>query len=117
MKAKLVAFGRLEIDGQRYEDDVVIEAGRISKRSKKLSKPYRDRYGHTPLSAEEPIPWGGARLIVGTGMYGRLPIMKEVYEQAARRGVEIVTVPTEEACRLLGEMDNESIYAVLHITC
>jgi hypothetical protein len=34
MKAELVEFGRLEIEGERYNKDVVIEGGRIRKRDK-----------------------------------------------------------------------------------
>lgn len=117
MKAKLLEFGAIEIDGQRFEDDVVIERGKVRKRKKKLSKPYRDQYGHTPLSAAEAIPWGGQRLIIGTGFYGALPIMPEVYAEAERRGVEIMAVPTEEACRLLKETEDKRIYAILHVTC
>ena len=39
----------------------------MRKRKKKPSKPYRDEFGHTPLSADEELPWGGGRLIIGTG--------------------------------------------------
>ena len=56
MKAKLISFGILDIDGKRFERDVVIDRGRIARRDKKASKPLRDRYGHTPLSLLEPIP-------------------------------------------------------------
>ncbi len=117
MKAQWVTFGELKIEGQPYNYDVIIQAGRVSKRGKKASEPYRNRYGHTPLSIEEPIPWGGKRLIIGTGAYGRLPIMPEVYEEAHRRGVEIVAVPTPEACKLLHDVDREEVYAILHVTC
>lgn len=117
MRAELVAFGEIEIEGERYSHDVVIEAGRVRKRSKEASKAYSDQYGHTPLSAEEAIPWAGGRLIVGTGAYGSLPIMPQVHEEAARRGVEIVAVPTKEACKLLGNMEADQVNAILHVTC
>lgn len=117
MKARLIGFGEIEIEGRRYDYDVVIEAGEVRKRKKKPSKAYRAQFGHTPLSAAEAIPWGGERLIVGTGMYGSLPVMDEVYEEAGRRGVEVVAVKTKEACRLLDEMDAEEVNAILHITC
>ncbi len=117
MKAKLVRFGEIEVNGQRYDYDLVIEGGKISKRQKKASKVYRDRYGHTPLSAEEPIPWGGERIIIGTGFYGSLPIMPEVYEEAERRGVEVVAVKTEKACRMLRDLKDREVYAILHVTC
>jgi hypothetical protein len=117
MKARLLGFGDLEVDGKRYEADVVIERGQIRRRHKKPSKPYRDRFGHTPLSAEESIPWGGSRLVVGTGADGLLPIMTEVYEEATRRNVEIVALPTEAACRLIADLEPGDVNAVLHVTC
>jgi hypothetical protein len=117
VKARLRGFGLLELDGMRYEDDVVIDRGAVRKRRKKPSKPYRDRYGHTPLSADEEIPWSGRRLIVGTGADGALPIMPEVEEEARRRGVRLTAIPTAEACRLIEELDRRDVCAVLHVTC
>ena len=117
MKARWIAFGEVEVEGKRYTRDIVIDAGRVSKRVKKASKAYRDRFGHTPLSVKEDIPWGGTRLIVGTGQSGSLPIMPEVWEEAERRGIEIVEAPTEEALRLLGDLEVKSVFAVVHVTC
>ena len=117
MKANLVAFGAIEIAGQRYHHDVVISGGKIHKRAKKASKVYRAAYGHTPLSLAENLPWGGRHLIVGTGMYGRLPVLPEVSQEAERRKVELVVVPTETACRLLADQKDKNVYAVLHVTC
>ena len=117
MQARLVSFGLIEVDGTRFEHDVVIDRGRISKRRKKASKPFRDRYGHTPLSLLEPIPWDCRRLIVGTGADGALPIVPDVLDEARRRGVEILAMPTEEACALLGDADPASTNAILHVTC
>jgi hypothetical protein len=117
MNARWIEFGEIEIDGRRYTDDVVIDAGRVERRHKKPSKAYRDRYGHTPLSVEEEIPWGGKRLIVGTGANGSLPIMPEVRAEAERRGVELVAVPTEQALRMLSKGEAKEARAVLHVTC
>jgi hypothetical protein len=86
MKAQLVKFGAIEVKGRRYEHDVVIDRGEVRKRIKKPSKPHRAGYGHTPLSADEEIPWGGRQLIIGTGAYGSLPIMPEVGKKASHRG-------------------------------
>jgi hypothetical protein len=110
-------FGEIVVGGTRYDHDVVLEAGRVRKRSKKPSKPYRSRYGHTPLSPDEDIPWHGDRLIVGTGASGRLPIMDGVVEEASRRGIDLVSVPTAEACDLLRSVDPTDAYAILHVTC
>jgi hypothetical protein len=117
MKASVLRFGAIEIDGERFERDVVVEHGRVGKRHKKASRPLRDRYGHTPLSLLEPIPWDGRRLIVGTGVDGALPIEPDVVAEAGRRGVELIAVPTAEACALLADADLATTNAILHVTC
>jgi len=116
MHATLVSFGRLEIDGHQFDHDVVIEAGTVRKRKKGPSKPLRGRFGHTPLSTEEAIPWSGDRLLIGTGASGALPIAPEVFDEARRRGVEIVAVPTAEACELITAAE-APLTAILHVTC
>jgi len=117
MDARLIGFGEVEIDGYRYRHDVVIDHGRVSKRRKKASRPFRDAYGHTPLTLAEGIPWPSRRLIVGTGADGALPIAPEVVDEARRRGVELVALPTAEACRRLATEDVGSLTAILHVTC
>ena len=92
-------------------------ANRSGKRRKGPSKVYRERYGHTPLSADEAIPWSVARLVIGTGASGQLPVMDEVYAEAGRRGIEIVAVPTREACGLLMREGDPATAAILHVTC
>ncbi len=117
MKAKLVAFGELQIEGERYTCDVVIEGGRIRRRRKGPSKPLRDQFGHTPLSVAEDIPWGGQRLIVGTGADGMLPMTPQVLDEAQRRGIAVDALPTRDACRLLADLKPRDVYAILHVTC
>jgi hypothetical protein len=117
MDVRLRGFGSIEVEGQAYEHDVVIDRGIVRRRSKKPSKPYRDKFGHTPLSADEEIPWGGPRLIIATGAHGSLPIMPEVVEEATRRNTDLVAVPTEQACRLISGLKPGEVRAVLHVTC
>ena len=110
------SFGEIVIDGISYDHDVLIDRGTISKRHKKKSKQHRSQFGHTPLSADETLPWSCRRLVVGTGAAGSLPIMDEVRREADRRGVELVALPTEAAIDLLGESSGDT-NAVLHVTC
>jgi hypothetical protein len=117
MDVRFLRFGSIEVEGRAYEHDIVIDRGVVRKRSKKPSKPYRDTFGHTPLSAGEELPWGGPRLIIGTGAHGSLPIMPEVVAEAARRNIDLVTVPTEQACRLIASLNRREVRAVLHVTC
>ena len=117
MEVRFLGFGVIEVEGRRYEHDIVIDRGVVRKRSKKPSKPYRDRFGHTPLSVAEWIPWGRPRLVVGTGAHGAMPVMSEVRDEASRRHINVVTAPTEQACRLISGLTSREVRAVLHVTC
>ena len=110
------AFGSIEVDGTTYEHDLVIDRGDIRKRKKGPSKALRARYGHTPLSLGEDIPWTCERLVIGSGAAGSLPVVDEVAEEAARRGVDLVVLPTSEAIVELERAPHDT-NAILHVTC
>ncbi|HLQ60447.1 MAG TPA: MTH938/NDUFAF3 family protein [Candidatus Acidoferrales bacterium] len=116
MRFEDFSFGHLQIDGVAYEQDVVIDRGEVRLRKKKPSKRYRADYGHTPLSIDEKIPWKCRRLVIGTGAEGGLPVMPEVLEEAERRGVRVLALPTADALSVLARRSRE-VNAVLHITC
>src|SRR6476620_4397123 len=103
MRIGRFTFGSIQINGQSYEHDVVIEGGEVRKRKKKPSKSFRVSSGHTPLSIAEDIPWNCRRLVVGTGANGALPIMEDVRREAQARQVELLVLPTTEAIRVLAE--------------
>ncbi len=110
------SFGSLEIDGSTYEHDVVIDHGEIRKRKKKPSKKFRDDFGHTPLSIEEEIPWKCRQLVIGTGAYGRLPVMEEVRCEAERYKIKLLVLPTTGAIEVLKQNPKDT-NAILHVTC
>lgn len=116
MKIEAYSFGSIRIDGTTYEHDVVIDRGSISKRKKKPSKTFRHEFGHTPLSLKEQIPWNCKTLIVGTGAFGSLPVMKDVEREARERHVKLVALPTPDAVERFNEA-TQSTNAVLHVTC
>ena len=109
-------FGAVDVDGMTYEHDLVIDRGEIRRRKKTASKKFRDMFGHTPLSVEENIPWKCRRLVIGTGAYGRLPVMDDVRREAKGRGVELVVLPTAEAIKVLRKHPKKT-NAVIHVTC
>jgi hypothetical protein len=110
------SFGSIRVDGVTYDHDLIIDRGKIRKRKKAASRKFRGKYGHTPLSIAEDIPWRCRRLVVGTGADGALPVMQQVRDEARRRKVELVVLPTAEAIGTLakGRADTN---AILHLTC
>ncbi len=116
MRFEHFSFGSIRIDAITHEHDVVIDRGEVRKRKKKPSKRFRNVFGHTPISIEENIPWKCHRLVVGTGAYGALPVMKEVIIEAKDRNIELLILPTLQAIEAL-KQDSDETNAILHVTC
>ncbi len=110
------SFGSVRVDGVTYDHDLIIDRGKVRKRKKAASRKFRDTYGHTPLSAAEDIPWRCRRLVIGTGADGALPVMQEVRDEARRREVDLVVLPTAQAINELAKA-TANTNAILHLTC
>jgi hypothetical protein len=54
--------------------------------------------------------------VIGTGADGRLPVMKDVHDQARRRKVNLVILPTAQAIGVLSQTTKDT-NAILHLTC
>ena len=116
MRFDAYTFGSITIDGERYEHDVIVDREIVRKRKKGPSKALRNTYGHTPLSLAEDLPWDCRRLVIGTGASGSLPVLTEIEDEARRRHVDLVILPTVTAIDVLNRgMDGTN--AVLHLTC
>src|SRR6266851_2050525 len=117
MRFGKLSFGSIKIGRVTYKHDVVIDRGDIVERKKKRSQRFRQKFGHTPLSLQEKIPWKCKTLVVGTGNYEGLPIMKEVKREAKRRNVKLVVLPTRRAIKVLSKKNPDLTNAILHVTC
>ncbi len=116
MRVSDYSFGSVRIDSVTYDHDLIIDRGKIRKRNKAASRRFRGQYGHTPLSAAEDIPWRCRRLVIGTGADGALPVLQEVRDEARRRKVDLIVLPTAEA---IGVLTGAAAHtnAILHLTC
>jgi hypothetical protein len=110
------SFGSIRVDGMTYDHDLIIDRGKIRKRNKAASRKFRGASGHTPLSVAEDIPWRCRRLVVGTGADGALPVLQQVRDEARRRKVDLVVLPTAEAIGVLARAAPDT-NAILHLTC
>src|SRR5205085_11084375 len=58
---------------------------------------------------------GNASGSIGTGAYGRLPVMEEVKREAERRKIALLIAPTSKAIQLIEK--DPAANAILHVTC
>ncbi|KPK77922.1 MAG: hypothetical protein AMJ79_01640 [Phycisphaerae bacterium SM23_30] len=107
-------FGWIVIDGQRYKNDVIIAGGRV------IPNWWRQE-GHllAPEDLDAVIQAGPNKLIVGTGMYGRMTIPEATNRFLSDRGIVLETGDTKTAGKKYNESAaaGENVAAVLHLTC
>jgi hypothetical protein len=54
--------------------------------------------------------------VIGTGVDGMLPVTDGLVQEAKRRGIELLMVPTVTALKEL-ERDPAETNSILHVTC
>lgn len=120
-EVEATGFGYVVVDGERYDDDVVI-AGGVMVRRKELSLKLREKYGHTPLTGEELLHYFSSDppevIVVGTGQSGMLPLVG-VEEACRLLGSKLILTRTKEAVEAFNKLSSEGkkVGAVLHVTC
>ena len=117
IKAK---FGEVEVDGKKYERDIIIFGKEVKLRRKDLSAPKKPSYGHTPLTREELEPFETdlkkfKKMIIGKGFSGFLPTEEEALNYLKSLGLEVVSLNTPDAIEEFRKEEDAILF--LHITC
>ncbi len=120
MKPKIdkTQFGSITIEGETYENDVIIRLnGEVKKRKKKLS---REVYGtsHT-ISLDEArhiYEKGAERLIIGAGQHGLVELSKEAADYFASHDCQVELLPTKKAIKAWNEAKG-AVIGLFHVTC
>jgi hypothetical protein len=117
-KACDCGYGWVEVQGNRYEFDVVVHVdGSITKRDKGPSKKKKEKYGHTPLTGKELKALKNEEpemIIIGTGHSGAMPLTPKA--EKFLEGYTYFIGKTPEALETLATCGDKAV-AVLHVTC
>ena len=120
MKIKSIKsnFGWINVNGKKYEKDIVIHSdGSITKREKKKSKDLKSEYGHTPLSERELEFLQKEQfeaLYIGTGHEAALPITPDALQILKKYNATIL--PTPDLMEKIEE-EQRKFVALIHVTC
>jgi hypothetical protein len=111
-------FGWLEVEGERYEHDVLIRLdGRVKRRKKKLSKRvYGTSHTISLDEARHVYEEGAATLIIGSGQSGQVHLSPEAEEFLGQRRCEVCLLRTPEAVAAWNESRGKVI-GLFHVTC
>ncbi|MBD3405263.1 MAG: hypothetical protein GF411_03890 [Candidatus Lokiarchaeota archaeon] len=113
MKIEDYEFGKVKINGKKYEDDLIIIDGTI------YPKWWR-KEGHnlhledlTEIFSRKPDT-----LIVGTGFYGRMKVSEEIEKELEQIGCKLIVKKTKDAAKIFNEIsDDKTIALAIHLTC
>ena len=117
-----VKFGSICIGEVTYNYDIIIHTdGSVSRRKKELSKAFRSKYGHTPLTiieVKELIEEKPEVIVIGTGIYGALPLL-DIRDYITSSGVKCIVERTPEAIKIYERLCDEGrkVAAIFHVTC
>ena len=105
-------FGRVTVDGREETRDVIVLPERVVRDWWR-----RDGHGLVLEDLDAVLDELPARLVVGTGAYGRLRPDPGTIESLRGRGIDVEVLPTAEAVDRYDELDPRTTAAALHLTC
>lgn len=106
-------FGHIVIDGVPYRQDLLIWPGSL-----KADWWRQEAHLLQVDDISEALAAGPEVLVVGTGDPGRLQVDPALALYLKERGIDLVAVPTKEACRVINSLAGKRrLVAALHLTC
>ena len=112
-KIESYRFGRIVIDGEAHDKDVIILPDRV------IGGWWR-KSGHVlhPEDLEAVFAADPQTLLVGQGANGRMRITRETEEALAAAGIALVALDTDAAVERYNALREQgNIAAALHLTC
>lgn len=106
-------FGEIVIDGETYDEDVMVFADRV------LSRWWR-KEGHLLQLADlgEALAAAPEVLIIGTGAREGMAVAPEVLAHTRGAEIELLAFDTRSACRTFNQLvSDRRVVAALHLTC
>ena len=116
MRYGAFSFGSIQIDDVTGDQDVVIDRGEVSQAEEKALQEIS-----TGIRTHGSVRGGGDSvempgLVIGTGAYGSLPVMKQVRLEAELRKIEVPRLLIVQAIKAFNE-SAEKTNASLHVIC
>jgi hypothetical protein len=106
-------FGLIVIDGQTFNNDLLIWPGQIKSNWWRRESHFLQLDDVAEALAADPQV-----LVVGQGAYGRMEVDPALAAYLRDQGVDLRAHPTREACQVINDLaGTRRLAAALHITC
>lgn len=114
-------FGKIVINGNIYEKDLIIYPDKINsdwwREDSHLVSPNDLKTILDNISVQKSS--NGIIMLIGTGSYGEMRISGDVVDALNSKGVKVICEPTNTACELYNKISRKGriVIAALHLTC
>ena len=105
-------FGRIEVDGKKYDSDIIITPN-------KIIHPWWRKEGHL-LTCDDifpKMPENTRMLIVGTGSPGMMKVNENVKKECQERNIKLIALPTAKAVDEYNKNADDKTVCAFHLTC
>ncbi len=114
------SFGKVKVEGELYNHDIVIFPDEIIKRKKDISKSkHGTSHNFTKQEMKEYIKEGQDKdikqIIVGTGQYGKLALLPETEKYLEVNGYKYKQLRTPDLVDKY--LDRKHSIIIIHVTC
>jgi hypothetical protein len=118
MKIENYEFGKIVIEGRKYEKDLIILPDKI------LTNWWR-KQGHLLQQQDLEEVWKAKQegkidtLIIGTGTDNMMSIDNKVKEKAEQSGIKVIIEDSKKACEIYNKQrkQDKNIALAIHLTC
>lgn len=115
MLVKGYSFGRIEIDGREYREDIIVSSESV------INPSWWRKRGHkiVPEDIAEIVEADPEVVVFGTGNSGLVKVSQAVFEELEEGRVEVIAQPTARAVESFNQLAGEGRRVVLaaHLTC
>jgi hypothetical protein len=114
---KKLSWGRLEVEGHGAFKDAKLFPGGAREWDWGETGTGHGR-GIQRADVEELLEHGATEVVVGTGVYGRLRVGREIIELLEARGIAVHRMRTNKAVELFNELrERKAVGGLFHTTC
>jgi len=106
-------FGKIKINGKRYNTDLLVFPD-------KIKTDWWRKEGHSLQIADlkEVLEAKPEVLVVGTGYSGMMNVPPETRNYLESEGIDLIIQKTTEACQTFNQLiESRKVVAALHLTC
>lgn len=114
-----VEFGKINVDGKKFHDAIILPSGKILEREyEKIKEKYGTGHVIDDKEIELVLKEKPEIIVIGTGFDGKAELTKEAKENILKENIKLIELKTPKAVeKFLSLKDKKAVAGIFHSTC